>query len=233
MHAAPRIPLLVLEIAFVLCWSSGYVTAEFALAGSAPFTVLFVRYIAAAGLLLGWIALRRQRVPRDLRLLGRIAISGILSNAVWPAALYIALYLGVTSGTGALLTSLQPMGTALLGLALFGRRLAIRQAIGLGLGLVGVYLVVAEDVALLSAPPWAYALPIVSVTAIAWSYVLEERGPHDPAERKPLAVLLLVQFAASAVVLTPFAVAEGFPLDPDPVVLLAFGWQIVGLSIAS
>ncbi len=116
----PAVPLFVLEIAFVLCWSSGYVTAEFALAGSAPFTVLFVRYVAAALLLLGWLVLRRQTIPRSWRVLARIAIVGILSNAVWLAALFIALDLGVTSGTGALLTSVQPMASAVLGLVLFG-----------------------------------------------------------------------------------------------------------------
>lgn len=230
----PAVPLFVLEIAFVLCWSSGYVTAEFALAGSAPFTVLFVRYVAAAVLLWGWVAVRGQAAPRQWRPLTRIAVVGILSNAVWLAALYIALDLGVTSGTGALLTSVQPLASAVLGLVLFGQRLAVRQTVGVVLGIVGVYLVVAEDVALLSAPLWAYALPLISVAAIAVSYVVEKgNGAKGGHEQIDLPVRLMAQFAASAVVLAPFAWFEGFPFRPDPVVILAFAWQIIGLSIAS
>ena len=230
----PAVPLFVLEIAFVLCWSSSYVTAEFALAGSAPFTVLFVRYVAAALLLWGWVVVLGQTFPRSWRVLTRIAIVGILSNAVWLAALYIALDLGVTSGTGALLTSVQPLASAVLGLVLFGQRLAVRQSLGVVLGIVGVYLVVAEDVAMLSAPLWAYTLPLISVAAIAVSYVIEKGdGAEEAATPISLSVRLMVQFAASAIVLTPFAWFEGFPFRPDPVVVLAFAWQIIGLSIAS
>lgn len=230
----PLVPLFVLEIAFVLCWSSGYVTAEFALAGSAPFTVLLVRYVAATMLLAGWVAIRRHAVPKGWRVLARIAIVGILSNAVWLAALYVALDLGVTSGTGALLTSVQPLASAVLGLAFYGQLLALRQALGVALGVVGVYLVVAQDVALLSAPLWAYSLPLVSVAAIAVSYVIEKGdGATSSAEPVSIPVRLAIQFTASAVVLAPFAMAEGLPLRPDPIVVLAFAWQIVGLSIAS
>lgn len=222
-------PLIVLEIAFVLCWSSGYVTAEFAIAGSAPFTVLFVRYIAATALLGGWIALRGQHIPRAWRPLLRIATVGILANAVWLAALFLALDAGVTSGTGALLTSLQPVATILLALATGRGGVGARQGAGLSLGLAGVWLVVGRDAALLSAPLWAYALPLVSVAAIAVSYVVNR------AETVPVAlpVRLAVQFAASALVLAPFAAAEGFPLRPDPVVLAAFAWQIGVCSIAA
>lgn len=227
-------PLVVLEIAFVLCWSSGYVTAEFALAGSPPFTVLFVRYVAAALLLWGWVALKGQVIPADIRVVGRIAGAGILVNAVWLAALYIALDHGVTSGTGALLTSLQPLASALIGFLLARNGPSLRQTAGIGLSLVGVYLVVAEDVGLVSAPMWAYALPLVSVGAIAVSYVMgTDEGTAEGRVPITLPVRLLVQFVASATVLLPLAAVEGFPLDPQPIVLVAFAWQILVLSIAS
>ncbi len=87
---------------------------------------------------------------------------------------------------------------------------------------------------MLSAPLWAYALPLISVAAIAVSYVIEKGNSiEETVTPISLSVRLMVQFAASAIVLMPFTWLEGFPFRPDPVVVLAFGWQIIGLSIAS
>jgi drug/metabolite transporter (DMT)-like permease len=43
----------------------------------------------------------------------------------------------------------------------------------------------------------------------------------------------VIQFVASSVILAPFAIAEGLPIRPDLIVVAAFAWQIIGLSIAS
>lgn len=228
-------PVVLLEILFVLCWSSGYITVEYALMGSEPFTILVVRYTLAAIALTLWCLWRREKLFCPPTVWLRAAVSGVLAHAVWLGALYIAQDNDVSPGTAALITALQPIVTALFAYRFARETIAIYQWIGILLGVAGVTLVIGEGLGLGDAPIWAYALPFLSVLAISVAFILE-RSSGRPDESSTViggSSRLVIQFTASAVLLLPFAAYEGFPLDPQPVVVLAFVWQIFILSIGS
>jgi drug/metabolite transporter (DMT)-like permease len=53
-------PIIGLELLFVLLWSSGFIGAKYGLPYAGPFTLLLIRYAIVAGLLGGWLLTARR-----------------------------------------------------------------------------------------------------------------------------------------------------------------------------
>lgn len=137
----PFIPLL-----FVVLWSTGFIGAKLGLPDCEPLTLLSLRY-GAVLLVMGAVALAtRAPWPASPLQCVHIGISGLLVHAVYLGGVFTAIRLGLPAGVTALVVGLQPVLTA-LGAGLFLReRVRATQWAGLGLGLAGVVLVVANKV---------------------------------------------------------------------------------------
>ena len=138
---APFIPLL-----FVVLWSTGFIGAKLGLPDCEPLTLLSLRY-GAVLLVMGAVALAtRAPWPTSTMQTVHIGVSGLLVHAVYLGGVFTAIRLGLPAGVTALVVGLQPVLTA-LGAGLFLReRVRATQWAGLGLGLAGVVLVVANKV---------------------------------------------------------------------------------------
>ncbi|WP_431858335.1 DMT family transporter [Azospirillum sp.] len=129
---------------FVLLWSTGFIGAKFGLPYAEPFTFLLLRMLAVAALL-GLVALvTRAPWPGSWRLVGHIAVAGLLVHAVYLGGVFFAISQKVPAGITALIVGIQPLLTAALSGWLLGERVSARQWGGLLLGLIGVGLVVSE-----------------------------------------------------------------------------------------
>ena len=138
-----RLP--VLSVAFVLVWSSGYVVAGLAVRDIAPLAITFWRFVAAATLLGVVAVLRRERWPRG-RALWSAAGIGVLIFGVQFGPLYYGIAKGVPAGTTALIACSAPLLVAVFSVLLGWERLAGRQWVGVGLGVVGVAITLADRV---------------------------------------------------------------------------------------
>jgi drug/metabolite transporter (DMT)-like permease len=69
-------------------------------------------------------------------------VAGALVHGCYLGGVFVSIYQGMPAGLIALVVGLQPVLTSTLASRLLGESVAIRQWIGLVLGLVGVYLVV-------------------------------------------------------------------------------------------
>jgi drug/metabolite transporter (DMT)-like permease len=138
---ASLVPLL-----FVVLWSTGFIGAKLGLPDCEPLTLLSLRY-AAVLLVMGAVALAtRAPWPASPLQCVHIGVSGLLVHAVYLGGVFTAIRLGLPAGVTALVVGLQPVLTA-LGAGLFLREhVRAMQWAGLGLGLVGVLLVVANKV---------------------------------------------------------------------------------------
>lgn len=141
---ATHLPL-VPAAAFVLVWSSGYISGPAAVHAVAPFTVLGWRFALAAVLAAALsVALRRPtRMDRDT--LVRVALVGVVMNAVQFGLMYVAFDLGLGATLASLFHSLSPVLTAILAAGLLGERVSRVQVVGFGVGLAGVLLVLGSD----------------------------------------------------------------------------------------
>jgi drug/metabolite transporter (DMT)-like permease len=208
-------------VAFVLCWSSGFIGAKLGTGTADAITLLLWRFVPLAVLLA--LVARPRGLPRAA--LGRQALIGLLSQCGYLLTVYWAIGLGVSSGTTALIDGTQPLVVGALAGPLLRQRVTGRQWIGLCAGVAGVALVTAADAgANPGVPGWAYAVPFAGMLALVAATFVEQRSPVTVG---PLDALT-VQCMASAVALSGLALAAGAVVPPaDPSFWLAVGWLIV------
>ncbi|HEY6434774.1 MAG TPA: DMT family transporter, partial [Acetobacteraceae bacterium] len=127
---------------FVLLWSSSFVAARVGLRHLSPLLFVAVRLSGCAiVLLLLMLLLRRSWHPLGHWRWLHCAVAGALVNAVGLMAPHVGLTL-VSAAPLALVQSLTPLLTAVLGVFVLHERLVATQWLGLLLGLAGVVLVV-------------------------------------------------------------------------------------------
>ena len=118
---ATHLPLLP-AAAFVLVWSSGYISGPAAVHAAAPFSVLGWRFVLAALIAAGLSLALRRPTRMDGATLGRVALVGLVMNAVQFGLMYVAFDLGLGATLASLFHALSPVLTALLAAALLRER---------------------------------------------------------------------------------------------------------------
>ncbi|MFJ7074554.1 DMT family transporter [Streptomyces sp. NPDC098781] len=217
----------LLSLAFVLCWSSGFIGAKLG-AGSAPATtILMWRFLPLAVILTVVAVLAGRAAWRGLtaRDVGRQAVIGVLSQSGYLLTVYYAIQLGVSSGTTALIDGVQPLVAGALAGPLLRQYVSRRQWLGLCLGVSGVVIVTAADAGAASGvAPWAYLVPFLGMLSLVAATFLESRSPAPVPPR----VALTVHCATSAVLFTVLALSTGAAAPPaEGAFWAAIGWLVV------
>ncbi|MEA9567420.1 DMT family transporter [Polynucleobacter sp. AP-Nickl1-40-C4] len=158
---------------FVLIWSTGFVIARMAMPYVEPATFLFWRFAgvlaAMAALSLVWRITWPSRSQFK-----HIAIAGILLQFGYLMGVWVAVRLGMTAGLVALIVGLQPILTAWFA-AWVSEKVTTRQWIGLVFGFMGVALVVAAKVGLLSIPLISYFLAFAALLSITFGTIYQKK----------------------------------------------------------
>lgn len=206
----------------VVCWSSGFVGAEFGSRAAPIDTVLAWRTMVAALILGGWVLARRTRVSPTAML--RQVVLGLLVQVLYLAGVFAAAGTGVAAGTSALIAAAQPLLVAVLAGPLLGERTTRRQQVGLIAGGAGVVMVVAADLDGGHARTVAYLLPVLALVALATGTLLEQRW--RPSES--LTTSLALQSAVAAIVFSVSAGARGHLAPPATSAFwAAVAWLVV------
>jgi drug/metabolite transporter (DMT)-like permease len=215
----------VLGAAFVLLWSTGYPTGKIALAHSAPFTLLVIRF-GVAGLVYFALALHARVAWPHGRDAIASALVGLFSLAMQFGGVYLAIALGASAGIAALVIGTMPIATALIGLA-FGEAIRPAQWLGFVLGVGGIAFVVADRLGG-AAPVGAYIALVVGLAGISIGTVLQKRIGSVVDLRSGLSIQHLV----ATLLLLPFAWHEGFHNDGSAAFVFSVGWLIAVNSLA-
>ncbi|WPO76379.1 DMT family transporter [Streptomyces sp. KN37] len=217
---------VLLSIAFVLTWSSGFIGAKLGAGSASAVTVLMWRFLPLA-LVLGTVALTLTRASwRGLtaRDVGRQVLVGALSQSGYLLTVYYAIQLGVSSGTTALIDGTQPLVAGALAGPLLGQFVSRTQWIGLGLGVGGVVIVTAADFAGSGDTAWwAYLVPFLGMLSLVAATFLDRRTtrPVGPA------VSMTVHCLTSAFVFTALAVTARAATPPTEMSFwVAIGWLV-------
>ncbi|MBT3189328.1 MAG: DMT family transporter [Anaerolineae bacterium] len=112
-------------------------------AGATPITLLFLRFLIAGVIMVGWMLVRRIPFPHGKTLLGLIAIGG-----VWYVAQTLAYFTALSmtaAGLVGLLLYLYPAIVALIGAIAFRERLSKAKLGALGLALLGTAFTLKPD----------------------------------------------------------------------------------------
>ncbi|MFI7322168.1 DMT family transporter [Streptomyces venezuelae] len=220
---------VLLSTAFVLTWSSGFIGAKLGAGSASAVTVLMWRFLPLA-VVLGLVALVLSRAGwRGLtaRDVGRQAAVGALSQSGYLLTVYLAIQLGVSSGTTALIDGTQPLVAGALAGPLLGQYVSRTQWTGLGLGVAGVVIVTAADFSQGGATPaWAYLIPFLGMLSLVAATFLDRRAPRTVAP----SVAMTIHCVTSAVAFTGLALASGAVTPPtEGSFWVAIAW-LVALS---
>ncbi len=224
---------LVPAAAFVLVWSSGYISGPYGVEHVAPFTLLALRFALAAAIALVVARLLRGPLRIDRTDLGRIALTGLAMNAVQFGAMYLAFDAGLGATLASLLHALTPVLTAVLAAALLKERLSLRQVVGLAIGVAGVVIVLGPDIDKAGGPV-AVALGVFGAVTLSLGTLGQRWIGHAPDPWWSAAI----QFTVSVPPLAVLALAlEGTHAVSDPVrggltvLFLAVVNSIIGLLL--
>jgi drug/metabolite transporter (DMT)-like permease len=231
--AQPAHPLLAaMPLVFVVLWSTGFIVAKFGLPYAPPLTFLLLRFGGVLLVLLPLVLLMRAPWPRGK--VGHIAFAGILLQGGYLAGVWCAIKLGMPAGLSALIVGMQPILTAFAA-PLIGESVRPRQWLGLVLGICGVGLVVAAKITLVGLSWTSITLCLMALVSMTVGTLYQKRHcPHFD-----LRTGTIIQFAASIVVLLPFAIFYEHltpALDTvqwTPRFIGALLWSIFALSIGA
>jgi len=202
----------LLSVAFVLCWSSGFIGAKLGAGTSTVTTLLMWRFLPLALVLVAVAPFSRAAWrglgPRDI---GRQIAVGALSQSGYLLSVYHAIQLGVSTGTTALIDGVQPLVAGALAGPLLRQYVSRRQWAGLWLGLAGVATVTSADAAASSAVAWwVYLIPFLGMLSLVAATFLEGRSRVPVAPR----AALTIHCVTSAVFFSGLAVARGVAAPP-------------------
>lgn len=225
---------MILAIAFVLFWNSGFIGAEYALPQTEPLTLLFWRYWALTLLIGLYLYLRGHLRWPGLQSASTAGFVGLLAHGVWLGCVLVALGNGVPAGIVALVVAIQPMAIGALSGPVVGEPTPPMRWVGLGIGFLGVATAVVArmDGADLD-ERLGYLWPFGSVVAITIASLVQRRlTVRRSIHRLPLDLDLFYQSLGTAVVVSlPALIFEGLRTEWTVDFVAVMAWLIIGVSL--
>lgn len=219
---------------FVWLWSTGFIGAKYGLPYAEPFTLLLIRMLLTLVLLavLAWWL--KPRWP-DLPSAGHLAVTGLLVHGCYLGGVYYAIQGGMPSGIVSLIVGLQPLVTGVAAVLILREAIAMRQWLGLLLGLIGVSLVILEKLGPAAGdvgafPIWTLAWAALSLVGISLGTVYQKRyGAHAD-----LVPGTFIQYAAAALLFALGAFGwETRAVEWHLQLQLSMAWLVFGVSIGA
>lgn len=211
---------------FIFLWSSGFIVAKYGVPYADPMLFLVARFAGAAALLGGLAVVKGVPWPTNPVQLRNTVIIGVLMHGTYLGGVWAAIAHGMSSGVTAMIVSLQPILTGLLAGPLLGERMNKRQWLGMGLGLCGAMLVLSAKIGTPGGDWIAISLAVLGLLGVTGGTLLQKRW----AGATDMRVGNAIQYAASSLLLVPFA-ALGTPwMIPSWELAAVFLWATVMLS---
>ncbi len=214
---------------FVVLWASGFIGAKFGLAYAEPLTFLSLRMTALVLLLGAVVILTRPKWP-DRVGMARSALTGLMVHGLYLGGVFVAIENGLSAGLVALVVSLQPVLTSTIANRWLGERVLPRQWLGLALGLIGVYLIVRENIAAGETKPLAWLAATLALFGISVGTLYQKRfgGGID------MRTGMLLQYAAAGVLFVLGATMfENHTVQWTPQFIFALSWLVFVLSFGA
>ncbi|GAA4909913.1 drug/metabolite transporter (DMT)-like permease [Stackebrandtia albiflava] len=187
-------------------WGFSFLLIKLGTESFSPLQVSLGRIAAGAGVLLVATAVRRDRLPRGLRVWIHLAVAGFLLNTL-PFTLFGYAELRISSTLAGICNATTPLWGMLVGLvALSEDRPTRRRAAGLGVGFVGVLTVLGiwQGFAGQDLTGTVLALVASASYAVGWAY-LRRTLPDTGHSNLSMAAAQLTAATAQLVLLVPFA----------------------------
>jgi drug/metabolite transporter (DMT)-like permease len=190
-------------------WSCGFIGARWGTQYTTAFDLLAWRFLVAGALAAVVLLIRRPVISR--RDLATQVWMAVLTQLVYLGLIFTGIDHGITAGVTALIGSLQPLLIATVAGPLLGERVSGRQWIGLVLGVLGVGLVVADDLNAGHGSLLLFVVPLGGLLGLVAGTCLDRHRKPRTNSLDALAVQSLV----SAVLFTALAASTRQLTVPD------------------
>jgi drug/metabolite transporter (DMT)-like permease len=220
--------LPVLILAFCLLWSSAFAAAKLTLAYSPPLLLLSARFLVAAAVMLAALGLQGGRWRINRRDLLVFAALGIANNAVYLGLNYVGMQ-STSAGVTAVISSANPVLTALLAAVFLREPMTWRKSAGLLLGVGGVVFIVQSRVSGKLEDPVGIACTAAGLISLVAGTILFKRL----APSGDLWVGNAVQNLSAGLVMLPLALTFERVSDvvPDWRLLAGFAYSALLVSV--
>lgn len=225
-----------LSIGFVLLWNSGFIGAEYGLAYTGPFTLLFWRYLALTCLILIYLSATRRLRWVGWPTAGPNMLVGVLAHGVWLTCVLLALNHGVPAGVVALVVALQPLATGAFSGLVADEPTPLSGWLGLIIGFAGVAIVVLSRMDFQSyRSVFGYLIPLGSVIAITAASLIQRRIELGKNTAKlPVDLALFYQsLATTAALALPAILLENLTTQWEPEFIYTMIWLILVVSLGA
>jgi drug/metabolite transporter (DMT)-like permease len=230
MPASPTFATIGAPALFVVLWSTGFIAAKFGLPYAPPLTFLLYRFALVASLMTIVCIVTNASWPARRADYLNVAIAAWLVHGVYLGGVFVAMSRGMAAGTAAMLVGLQPVLTVFLARLWLREPVVARQWIGLGLGLLGVWLVVRHKVRIDTD-----LVALVAIVAALLGISIGTLWQKRHASHVDLRTGAVVQFFACALVYLPLVIAFEQPSSVQWTASfgLAIGWSVLVLSVGA
>ena len=220
------LPILILT--FCLLWSSAFAAAKLTLAYAPPLLLLAARFLAAAAVMFGALAWQRGQWRMSGRDVLVFALLGLANNAIYLGLNYIGMQ-STSAGITAIISSANPVLTALLVAVFLNEPMTRRKSIGLVLGVGGVIFVVQSRIGgKLEDPVGIVCTTAGLISLVAGTILFKRLAPNGG-----LWLGNAVQNLAAGVALLPFALTfeRLGNVVPDWRLLAGFAYSALVVSV--
>ncbi|MFJ4154468.1 DMT family transporter [Pseudomonas sp. NPDC089752] len=203
--------LLILQVIFVLSWSSGFIGARLGTEDAGAINLLFWRFLLVSLCLLPLVVHRLRTLSWGQ--LRYNAIIGFLAQFAYLVSVYIAIRGGLSAGIAAIICALQPLITASLTSRDQQERSGRQEWLGLGIGFAGVSMVIFGEYNLSTTrlDLWLYALPLIAAITLSIATLYQRRQSVLATDHSKDGLLmpLFLQSTTTLVLLTTIGLPLG------------------------
>ncbi|RII14016.1 putative inner membrane transporter yiJE [Streptomyces sp. YIM 130001] len=200
-----------------LIWGFSFLLIKVGTESFAPFQVTFGRLLFGSLVLIAALIWKRERLPRDARTWGRLAVAALLLNAA-PFSLFAFAETSIPSALAGICNATSPLwGMALSLVALSEDRPTRRRFAGLGIGFLGVLTVLGAWQGFDGLDVTGASLALLASLSypIGWIYVRRTLAGSPESHLSLSSAQLLVATAQLAVVTPLFtSTPSAFPVVP-------------------
>lgn len=207
---------------FVLLWSSGAIFSRLALTHAAPFTVLLLRFALALIVLMFLAGWRRRLWPATGTRL-YVALTGLVLVGGYSSFYLLSLDRGITPGVLATILGTQPILT----LFITERRFAMYRLLGLGLALVGLYLVALQPAVVVQYTTIGIAFSIATLACVTIGAAMQKRISQAPLDVLPL------QYALSILLCAAWLPSQEWRIELNWELAISVAWLGLVISVAA
>lgn len=220
---------------FVFLWSTGWVTAKYAVYYTGPLTFLCLRYLLAGVLL--WAICRVSSIQWPERRVDvfRAIFSGVFLHGLYLGMIWWAIGQGVPAAIGGIIAGLQPLMTAVAARFMIGEKISPLQRAGLLIGFAGIAIavlpkVMAVGTAGLSVPLYAVAVNVLGMTSVTFATLYQKKYVQDGN----IMAIATLQYVGALLVTVPFALLlEDGHVDWSLGLAATLAWSVGAISIGA